>query len=402
MSKFFDTLFFHSEAAPFPPHYCPGSGTPTNPTDPTDPTAPVSEVNMIGDVYASGPATSLVSSLATTGVVPGRYSSVQVNSKGLVTDGFPTAPQYSKEEIDAKIVLVFETVEQTLEDQSDEILSGLTAENVSTALGYYPYNASNPDNFTSNATNASLRDRNTHTGQQSASTIVETETRSFVTPEERTAIIHANRTALDNVSGTNTGDQTIVLEGDATGSGSSNFIVTLAGTGVAPGTYNTDTASVTPMQVDVKGRIVAFGEAAPMTPFFSNVQSKPTTLAGYGITDAVSSMSNVLPMLFANMASISVTTTDIGIPQIVDSLPTSLYRTLRYFVQATSEEGFQTTELIVIHDGVAASTTQYGSVTTSGSIITLNADVYGGNLRLLVTPLHTNTVFKIVRIAIDV
>ena len=63
-----------------------------------------------------------------------------------------------------------------------------------------------------------------------------------------------------------TGNQSISVTGDATGSGSTSIALTLATTGVTAGTYR----SVT---VDTKGRVTA--------------GTNPTTLSGYGITDAV-------------------------------------------------------------------------------------------------------------------
>ena len=63
-----------------------------------------------------------------------------------------------------------------------------------------------------------------------------------------------------------TGNQTISVSGDATGSGTTSIALTLANSGVTAGTYK----SVT---VDVKGRVTA--------------GTNPTTLAGYGITDAL-------------------------------------------------------------------------------------------------------------------
>jgi hypothetical protein len=61
-----------------------------------------------------------------------------------------------------------------------------------------------------------------------------------------------------------TGNQTISLTGDATGSGTTSIAVTLANSGVTAGTYR----SVT---VDAKGRVTA--------------GTNPTTISGYGITD---------------------------------------------------------------------------------------------------------------------
>lgn len=74
----------------------------------------------------------------------------------------------------------------------------------------------------------------------------------------------ANTWALDTSSFL-TGNQTITVSGDASGSGTTSISLTLANTGVAANTYR----SVT---VDAKGRVTA--------------GTNPTTLAGYGITDA--------------------------------------------------------------------------------------------------------------------
>ena len=71
-----------------------------------------------------------------------------------------------------------------------------------------------------------------------------------------------------------TGNQTITASGDATGSGSTSIALTLANSGVAAGTYR----SVT---VDAKGRVTT--------------GTNPTTLSGYGITDALSSTATSFP-----------------------------------------------------------------------------------------------------------
>ena len=78
--------------------------------------------------------------------------------------------------------------------------------------------------------------------------------------------------------GTNTGDQTFTLTGDVTGSGTGSFAATLSASGVTAGTY----ASVT---VDAKGRVTS----ATATQAWSTITATPTTLTGYGITDAATS-----------------------------------------------------------------------------------------------------------------
>lgn len=64
-----------------------------------------------------------------------------------------------------------------------------------------------------------------------------------------------------NLSGTNTGDQTIVLGGDVVGSGTGSIVATLSPTGVAAGTYGSST-SVPVFSVDAKGRITSISTAS--------------------------------------------------------------------------------------------------------------------------------------------
>lgn len=89
-------------------------------------------------------------------------------------------------------------------------------------------------------------------------------------------------------SGTNTGDQTIVLSGDATGTGTGPIEVTLANSGVVAGTYGGTATTNRTFAVDSKGRVTAVGEATTITPSFANIADKPDTIAGYNITDAAS------------------------------------------------------------------------------------------------------------------
>lgn len=98
----------------------------------------------------------------------------------------------------------------------------------------------------------------------------------------------ANTWSLDTSSYL-TGNQTITFSGDASGSGTTAVSLTLGNSGVVAGTYNNSATAVTPFTIDAKGRITVAGSAVTMTPAWSSIASKPTTLSGFGITDAATS-----------------------------------------------------------------------------------------------------------------
>ena len=83
-----------------------------------------------------------------------------------------------------------------------------------------------------------------------------------------------------------TGNESITISGDATGSGTTSIELTLANSGVSAGTYNNSATQVRPFTVDAKGRVTSIETAVTITPAWSSISSTPTTLSGYGITDA--------------------------------------------------------------------------------------------------------------------
>lgn len=90
-----------------------------------------------------------------------------------------------------------------------------------------------------------------------------------------------------------TGNQNITVSGDVSGSGTTSIALTLASSGVTAGTYNNSATAVSPITVDAKGRVTAIGTAVTLTPAWSSISSKPTTLSGFGITDGLSTSATI-------------------------------------------------------------------------------------------------------------
>lgn len=93
------------------------------------------------------------------------------------------------------------------------------------------------------------------------------------------------------------------------------------------------------------------------------------------------------------LKSISTNFTATTSNQVLDTTPTASYRAVKYFVQierATATTGYQALEIVVVHDGTTAYLTEYGLTGTSTVLATFDADVSGGNVRLLITPTVTD------------
>lgn len=105
----------------------------------------------------------------------------------------------------------------------------------------------------------------------------------------------------------------------------------------------------------------------------------------------------------AGLETSTLVTTTTTADQVVDSFSASTFRTAKYIVQIhdTLNNHYQTSEILLIHDGTTVYTTEYAIVYTNSSLATFGADIVGGNVRLLVTPTNTNNTIKTFRSCIN-
>ena len=265
-----------------------------------------------------------------------------------------------------------------------------------------------------------------------------------------------------NPSGYLTSNQTITHTGDVTGSGTTNFALTLA-TVVTAG-------SAAKITYNAKGLVT--GGAALVAADIPNLDwskittGKPTTVTGYGIVMTSGDVTTALGFTPVSAATAPVTSvagktgavtlvnTDVGLGNVtnvaqvnkagdtmtgaltapgitssagvnygsvvsnlqaapaasssaatfaLDSFSTSAYRSAKYIVQVTQGTSYEVVELLLCHDGTNVSVLEYGRVSLgSATNVTFDAAIVTGTLTLSYTQPALSTTVKAVRQALAV
>ena len=78
----------------------------------------------------------------------------------------------------------------------------------------------------------------------------------------------------------------------------------------------------------------------------------------------------------------------------LDTFAHADFRAARYIIAMSRGSDFHSTEVVLVHDGSAGTLTQYGTL-KDANLATIDADISGSNVRLLVTPASaTSTIIK--------
>lgn len=102
----------------------------------------------------------------------------------------------------------------------------------------------------------------------------------------------------------------------------------------------------------------------------------------------------------ASSNTVTVATTSLT---SLDTSAAATYRTIKYVVQITQGSSYQSSEVLITHNGTTAYMTEYGIIRTGSNLGTLSTDISGGNVRLLVTMASaTSATIKIQKTTIDV
>ena len=94
----------------------------------------------------------------------------------------------------------------------------------------------------------------------------------------------------------------------------------------------------------------------------------------------------------------NLTITNITGPDtVIDSFTLADYRTAKYIIKASSDDGYESLEVLLIHDNSNSFITIYGAISTiDEDIITISSNVSSGNVKLYATGTGANTVVNLV------
>ena len=120
--------------------------------------------------------------------------------------------------------------------------------------------------------------------------------------------------------------------------------------------------------------------------------------ASSGDTISINSFGSANIIDGKNTAALTTTASN----QPVDSFLKSVYRSAKYIVQMTQNSRYHSQEVLLIHNGTTVSMVEYADIYTESDLGSLDADISGSSVRLLVSPTYTNTNVTISRVSLGV
>jgi hypothetical protein len=101
------------------------------------------------------------------------------------------------------------------------------------------------------------------------------------------------------------------------------------------------------------------------------------------------------------MSAVTYTTTTTS-QVAIDTFASATYRTAKYVVQLSSGSNYQSSELLVVHNGTTAYVSQFGVVNTNTDLGAFDVSLASGTVSLLLTPVNASTTVVMHRILINV
>ncbi len=133
-----------------------------------------------------------------------------------------------------------------------------------------------------------------------------------------------------------------------------------------------------------------------------NVQSNAAILVTANVNIGNSSLEvNTLQSNVSHVKSALYTTSNTD-AQVVDSFVGTTYRSGKYLISIISGTAYQSTEIMMLHDGTNAYITEYATLLSGSTLGTFVANIDSGSVRLFVTPTNASSNLKYQRTLLTV
>ena len=116
------------------------------------------------------------------------------------------------------------------------------------------------------------------------------------------------------------------------------------------------------------------------------------TVSGNTVSNIVDANTTQTQSIVSKRSNVAVTTLT-----VIDSFATSAYRTAKYVVSSQNDDGYESLEVLLIHNNINSYITVYGAINDGGgNTVTMSTGINSGNVELRATGLAGNTVVKLI------
>lgn len=210
------------------------------------------------------------------------------------------------------------------------------------------------------------------------------------------------------VGGTVTGTFSLGMALTGTGVLPNTYIVSL-GTGAGgSGTYNlnqsqtvasTTITATTQKSIDIgvggvsgSSTVITLGSSTSGATTTTTINGTVNITGTVNLTSALQIDNNLVVDTF------TVTTSATTANQVLTAIDATVYRAAKFLIRVVDATGgkYHTAEILAVHNGTTANSTEYGSVNIGGVCATFDVDYSSNTIRLLTTPASANsTVFTV-------
>jgi hypothetical protein len=148
--------------------------------------------------------------------------------------------------------------------------------------------------------------------------------------------------------------------------------------------------------LNVAGVVAGFGNVVSITDIISNnsTNPQPTQSTYISANVVISGPTQTTYNIFTTTADSAIT---------IDSFPSANFTTVKYIFQAKTVDGYHSTEMFCMQDGISAYITEYATLFNNYTMGTFALEISGGSCNLIFSPnnpSHNIITIKLVRTAI--